>query len=372
MKELNPLETWLQSVALSHSKSQGTAKQYTTYLNEFCRYIEATPQQVIDEYEKSIEKHEERLFKRKFAEYLRGFMAEVAKTRTSATTYAATAAVKSFFKYMNLEIDFVPKVKVHASYHNRDITKDEIKAILDMSAPRERAFYSMMVQGGLRPDTLCKIKLKDLEPDFAKNIVPCKVTVNEQNTKGQTHSYFTFIGPEAVEYLRAYLSTRANTSKEDYVFCAEGLTAPASATGMSNLFRRAIRKLREKKLIDYELRYDKPSELRLYNLRKYFSFNASAMGTENKEFILGHMQGVRDHYLSQDVEHYRQLYADKALPNLRLATATALEYEKEAKAKDQEIATLRSEVSELRDLVKEQTEAMRQLNERMKQQEQKM
>jgi integrase len=366
MKNLDIVETWLQNVALSHSDSQGTSYVYRMHLTSFCQFIEATPQEIIDEYEKS----DEKAFKRKFAEYLRAWIGTLSKTNASGTVHVAIGAVRSFFKYNDLPLAFVPQIKAHVSYHNRDISKEEIKAVIDMSAPRERAFYAMMVQSGLRPDTLCKLRLKNLEPDFSKNVIPCKITVNEQDTKGKTHAYFSFIGSEAVEYLRAYLATRSSVKGEDYVFTAMGLNMPFNPKTPSNEFRLALRKLHEKGIVKYEVRGNrKPSELRLYNLRKYFKKYASAMGSEESEFLMGHSQGVRDHYLAQDPEHFRKLYTEKALPNLRLSSATALEYEKTMTEKDLKIATLEKDISDLRRLVLDQNQTLKQLIERVKKQE---
>jgi integrase len=359
MKTLDAIETWLRNVACSHSDSEGTAREYREILTAFCKFIEATPQEIMDEYEKS----DERAFKRKFAEYLRAWIAELSKTKAPNTVRLAASTVKSFFKYNDLPLSFVPHPRARVKFHNRDITKDEIKAVLDVSSPRDRAFFAMMVQGGLRPSTLCKLKLKSLEPDFSNGTIPCKISVSEEDAKGQTHSFFTFIGSDAIELLKAYLSTRSNTQPNDYVFTALGKDAPANEKALSNEFRISIRKLHDKGLVKYEVREEKkPNELRLYCLRKYFSFNASAMGTENKEFLMGHSQGVRDHYLAQDPEHFRTLYLEKALPNLRLTSATALEYEKVMSEKDERIAVLEEKVAKL-------TETMQRLIERVKSQE---
>jgi len=53
-------------------------------------------------------------------------------------------AVRSFFKYNDLPLGMVSIAKTWVKYHNRDITKIEIKEILNISSPRERAFFSVM------------------------------------------------------------------------------------------------------------------------------------------------------------------------------------------------------------------------------------
>jgi integrase len=374
METYNIVEAWLDNVAFSHSKSPGTHKRYLRCLKEFCAFINATPEQIKEEYDKI----DEKVFKRKYAERLRCWISNLAKHGYAPLTIADHAtAIRSFFKYNDLALAFVPMAKNHVTYHNRDIEREEVQQILAASAPRERAFYAMMYQGGFRPDTLVKLKLKDLEPDFSEDVIPCKVNVREEATKGQYASYFSFIGEEAVKYLKAYLSTRTdntdrkhprpNTGPNDYVFTDQGISKPAYTKSISGMFMRTLKALKAKGTINYEVRNNKPSELRLYSLRKFFSKHAGQMGSDEKDYLMGHtLPGARGHYMATDPEHYRKLYAEKAMPFLRFETGTPLDVDKaltplnEAIAKkDEEIAAMKREIAEIRETMNRQTELMK-------------
>ncbi|MDH5795226.1 MAG: hypothetical protein OEZ24_03870 [Candidatus Bathyarchaeota archaeon] len=75
---------------------------------------------------------------------------------------------------------------------------------------------------------------------------------------------------------------------------------------------------------------------------------------------MGHTvrEGVDEHYRPTDVEFHRKLYAEKAMPFLRLETATPTETEKtieelraQLKERDKEIAALKGTVTKLQPLV---------------------
>ena len=142
-----------------------------------------------------------------------------------------------------------------------------------------------------------------------------------------TGSYVTFIGADALKYLKQYFATRKNLGLESLLFCAhDDLNKPVNAKDMSRAFRLAARKLERSGAIEYEVREGKPSELRLYNLRKFFRKYAIHMGFEVVEYMMGHtVKGVDGNYRPQDPQYYRELYAEKAMPFLRLEAPTPTE-----------------------------------------------
>lgn len=345
MKEYDVVQAWLDNVAYSHSKNVNTGLQYRFGFGQFCKFIGKTPQEIVNEYEGSDEKQ----FRRKYAQLLRAHIAELSREGFAPNTIdSRIGAIKSFFKYNDLALAYVPTAKTHVVFHNRDITKDEIQNILQVSDPRDKAFFCIMAQSGLRPETLCNIRLKHIEPDFSKEIIPCKVDVPEDLAKGEYHAYFTFIGEESINYLKAYLTRRPKVTVQSYLFTNHGRETQANPKSFSRIFARTIQKLKEKGTMDYEFRGNrKPSEIRLYNLRKYFKKHAGQMGSEESEFLMGHKQGVRDHYLPTDPEHYRQLYKEKAMPFLRLETATATEHDKIIQEYVQKVEALEEKVKVL-------------------------
>lgn len=339
MTEFDPVESWIDSVAYSHSESKSTEDVYKRSLERFCQFIGKTPKQILEEYEKTDDKH----FRRKYAQYLKALISKRKREGYAVNSIRnEVQAVRSFFKYSDLPLAHVPLGRKRITFHNRDIKRNEIIKLLEISRPRDKAFFCMMAQTGLRPRTLCELKLRHLEPDFSRGTIPCKIEIPQEIAKGQYRSYFTFMGEESVKYLKAYLSKRVGVSPDDYLFTAHGTDKKANPHSLSRIFRENVDKLKETKQINFKDRqFSKPAELRMYNLRKFFRKMSHQAGFEIVQFWMGHIveSGVEEHYRPQDVEWHRQLYREKAMPNLRLETATPSETEQVIKELREEIAS---------------------------------
>lgn len=341
MKKFNPMESWIQSVAYARSGSKYTGEYYRLSLGYFCEFIGKTPEQILEEYEQS----EDRVFRRKYARLIRAFIgALTAKGYTKGTVHTYAGAVQSFFKYTDLPLAYVPSGKLIVVYHNRDITREEINEILSVSLPRNKAFYTIMTQSGLRPHVLCELRLKHLE---SLDTAPCKIDVPKELTKGQYMKHFTFIGEESLTYLRNYLKTRPkNLTKNSYLFSVYGHEAQLVRNTVSNSFHRTVVQLKKKGIMDYESKKGKPSGVRLYNLRKYFRKMAGHAGADFVNFWMGHTSvlGVDLRYFSKDVEHHRKQYVEKAMPHLRLGSKTPTDFEKLLAERNGQIAELKKKV----------------------------
>jgi len=206
--------------------------------------------------------------------------------------------------------------RVFVKYHNRDITKEEIRKILEHSSLRDKAFFIIMVESGLRPNTILQLKYKHIKEDFERGIVPMRILLPSEILKDRISSRFTFIGEDGFRILKEYLSTRMPLRDEDYLFVPE---KPGKAKGetigvtaMSQKFNKLVLKLR----LDTPTEHRKPKSLRLYCLRKYF-WNNMQCDTSFKSFWFCHST-IDDHYIStMDVERHRQEYM-KGYPSLRI------------------------------------------------------
>ena len=355
MKQFDPVENWITSVSISHSQSKATEVQYKRVWSEFSSFISKSAKQILADYETS----EDRIFRRVHADYIRSWIAsQVQKGLTNTSIKVKVGAVKSFYKYNDLPLGLVPQARNGIVYHNRDLTKEEIIQIMSVSKIREKTFFVIMAQSGLRPHTIKQLKLKNLES--LDNKPPCKIDIPQEITKGKYGSYVTFIGSDAIKYLKQYLATRTNLTKDSLLFCSH--TDPTKMINVkdeSRAFRMAARKLEESGALNFEIREGKPSELRLYNLRKFFRKYANQMGFEHVNYIMGHTtKGSDSNYTPKDPEWYRDLYKEKAMPFLRIETATPTETEKaiaelkkQLEERDKEIVTMKETMAKLQPLV---------------------
>lgn len=361
MKGLDLVENWLNMVAISHSDSKGTRERYKAYLILFCNFIGKTPEQIVEEYEGKTSVTDREIM-RKHAQLIQAFESHLyEKGYAPCTISSRIAAIRSFYKRNDLLLGFVTVPRPRVLYHNRDITHEEIKLILSASRPRERAYYTIIAQSGLRPETICNLRLKHIKEDLINGQIPCKIEIPEEITKGKYHSYFTFIGEEAVKYLKAYLNTRPQLNNEDFLFAKEGTTEQTNPHSLSNMFRRTVEKLKTRGSMDTEQKErNKPRNIRLYNLRKFFRKHSHQAGFELVQFWMGHTvsAGQDDHYRPTDIEFHRKVYAEKAMPFLRLESATPTETDKtitdlkkQLEERDREIEEMKRMMVKLQPLV---------------------
>ncbi|MFW6117361.1 MAG: tyrosine-type recombinase/integrase [Thermoproteota archaeon] len=362
---MDPVENWLGSLSLHKSGSTSTENLYRWAFNKFLDFIGKSAEEINEEYWQ--DDVDIRRFKKRYAQKIKSWMIhQKGEGYCTGSIGSMVSAVKSFFKYNDYELGFVPVPSGEVTFHNRDITREEIAEVLQISKPRDRAFYLVMVSSGLRPTTICQLKIKDLEPDFSEDRVPCKVNVRKDKAKGKYHGYFTFITREALDALKNYLKTRSNVTKDSYLFTNYGKDESVSPKTMSVLFKRTLETLNEKGVIDYEQRPGKPAELRLYNLRKFFSFHAGHAGTEIKEFWMGHSQGTRDHYIGREVEEHRKIYKEQAAPFLRIQKPQPTETEKVIEEQQKQIEELRHELERSKEEKEEQEARIKELEVQMK------
>ena len=313
--KIDVVGNWLSSVAISHSQSKATEEQYKRVWGKFTDYIETTADKIIADYESS----NDRIFRRKYAGLIRSWMNYLSNPDdgrepiTNHSIKVMVGAVKSFFKYNDLPLGHIPQAMNGIIYHNRDITKEEIAQIMVVSKVREKAFFAFMAQSGLRPYTIRQLRLKNIE---SLDKIPCKIDIPQEIAKGKFGSYVTFVGQDSTKYLKQYLATRTNLNPNSLLFCAhDDPNKPIDDKAMSHHFRFAVRKLEECGALKFEIRKNKPSELRLYNLRKFFRKYANQMGFENVNYLMGHtVRGSDENYKPQDPEFYRELMQKKRCP----------------------------------------------------------
>jgi integrase len=371
MDKFNVVDHWLNAVGYSHSNSRQTRDVYRVSLQKFMDFIQKTPEQVLAEYEAS----EDRNFKRLYAQYMLALLSEMQRKGYAPASISATLnAIRSFFKYNDLPLGFVPSGSNLIEFHNRDIMKEEVVEILNVANVRDRAFFCVLVQSGLRPATVANLRVGDVEGILDENTpVPCKITVRQENTKGKFQEYFSFIGKEAVSNLKDYQKTRNKSlTADDYVFTMFGETheeTPVNPAVLTHMFRRIIERLKNHNVLDYKVKRKEMAvetsdhrplrdhisrgELRLYSLRKFFRKYAAQAGPDYVNFWMGHTSslGVDLHYFSRDVELHRKQYAEKAMPFLRLETATPSESEKQIEELHKENAMLKDKFENLEKLL---------------------
>lgn len=356
--EINPIiENWLSTVAYSHSNSKNTRIGYIYNFKRFLEHSKKTPEQILNDYNLM----EDKQFKQYYSPLIMSFIVKLQKEDYSPSSQQYTInTVKSFFKYNNLPLNYIPTGHKFIIFHNRDIEKDEIEEIVKDAEPREKAFYVLMTQSGLRPNEICNLKIENFEELLNENTpIPCLIKISQEQTKGQYSEYFTFAGQESIYYIKEYLKRRTHPLRpEDRLFTKEDNVTPVNTDLLSHMFRRTVTRLKEQNILDFKNKKSQKTnrnELRLYNLRKYFRNHAGNAGQEFVNFWMGHSLGVDDHYFSKtNIPKHRQQYQDFAMPNLRIGSKTPnqteqaiTELQSKLMNKDKELESIKTYLSTL-------------------------
>jgi len=364
MAKIDTIENWLNTVAYSHSNSNNTRTQYTYHIQKFLKYIGKTADQILKEYEILNDKQ----FKRKYTPLIMSLIGEMRKANYSPSTQQnVIATIKSFFKYNSLPLGYIPSTREYARFHNRPITKEEIRLIIKEAQPREKAYYSLMVQSGLRPQTISKLKISDLENLLEENTpIPCLITIRQEITKGKYSEYFTFTAEESIQYIKEYLKRQRKQplTPEEYLFTMQNGKTPVKPDVINHTFARTIKKLRKENIINFKTdtetvnnKIRTNNKIKLYNLRKYFRNNNHA-DWDYKNFWMGHISklGVDKHYIDtsttpKNIEKHKQIYKEKAMPHLKIETTTPDEIVQTATKLETENKELKNRLEKIENII---------------------
>jgi hypothetical protein len=175
--------------------------------------------------------------------------------------------------------------------------EEEINYITSKCPIREKAFFTIMRQSGLSPNSLKQLKISDLD---LTTETPCKVKSNTTQA---------FIGEEAKKYTIQYLRSKNSKATESRLFTLHNSDKEINTKDVSRTFRRLAEEYEKTKLINSE------KKLKLYDLVKFYRRNAKLYLKELK-----YNTGKSDDF-------YRKLYEEKAQPYLETETLTMREIE---------------------------------------------
>jgi site-specific recombinase XerD len=378
MMETNAIENWLNTVAFSHSDSKQTRTIYKLNIQKFLTHAGTTADQILQEYDNC---KNDKKFKQKWTPIIMSLIGKMRENNYSPLTQNnVITAIKSFYRYNSLPIGFIPSGKQYIRFHNRPITKEEINLIIRESQPREKAYYSLMKDSGLRPQTISKLKIGDLENLLDENTpIPCPIIIRQEITKGKYSEYFTFTGEESIKHIKEYLKRQRKQPliTEEYLFTMENKRTPVNPDVINHTFARTIKTLRTEKILDFKTesqtvngKTETSNKIKLYSLRKYYRNNNHA-DWDYKNFWMGHLGalGADKHYIDtsttpENIEKHRQIYKEKAMPYLKIETKTPDQHEQTMTKLETENKELKNRLDKMEQLIEifSQVEYQRTIN----------
>lgn len=355
------IEDWL-SERIEKEKNRNEYMAILKIFSDFCQERGLNFLNVVDDYRtaKYSGAREEQMFLDRWNDLIKRYATSL-KNRTTQrggrhtpfTIKTYLSVPKSFFSCYKIPIDVnLPKKRqTYVIYHNRDLTKEQIRKILSTASQRNRVIFLMEAESGLRADTIINLKYWQIKEDFEKETVPMRILTPRSTIKYHVDDRWSFVGEDGFKALKDYLETRTPLKNDNFVFASE---KPEKMKGeqftvasISRQFRNTVKKL---KLENGGLP-GKPGHYRMHGLRKYFFNNMMPTPKEYRDFWMGHTISSSDeYYITLDPEKHREVYAQgyEQLRILEPATPAQLtEIAEQLRRKDQEIQELRNQNQKL-------------------------
>ena len=304
---------WIEDWLSAKAESQKTRREYIwtiSFFTRFCKSIGKSFSSVVQDYRDAQDGglKNERRFIRNWEDLIKAYTTTIRAKYSPLSQKVLLTVPKSFFSYWKIPIDVDLPRRACVAYHNRDLTKEQIRKILSKASQRDTTIFLLMAESGLRSNTVVNLKYWQIKEEYEKGIVPLRILTPASEIKDHVGDRWSFIGEEGVKKLREYLEPRMPLKDQDYVFATE---KPSRVKGeqfteasLSTIFRRITEHLKMEKGSPF----GKPGHYRMHGLRKYFRNN---MKTEEsfRKFWMGHSLGVDAQYISRDPEEHRKRYA---------------------------------------------------------------
>jgi len=193
------------------------------------------------------------------------------------------------------------------------LTPKDVKLLMDHAPTlRDRVIILMMFQGGFDVSTICSLNYGDVARELAANKTP--MTINVVREKEEV-SYYTYIGHDAIEMLKAYLRERQRNKKlklSDPLFVKEGAKKLKHERITTNLIQNMLRDVAIKSGLVSQEEMDNAdmNPARPHALRSAFSTILRLNGFNDTivDFMMGHAIAYNGAYFIPPHEKLREMY----------------------------------------------------------------
>jgi integrase len=306
------------SYLLKYTKSQSKATlyQYVFGIHRFCQWLDKTPDNII----RNVRNNEQTIDD--YISLVDAFIGDLrAETLETGTINNHVKGIKALFKANGLTLVLPFRLPKYVKYNSRAPTPEELTRIIDIANIKGKAVVSILALSGLRIGTLTRLTYGHVKEDLEAESVPVHIHVEEGITKGKYHAYDTFIGLEAIHYLKAYLDLRRRGTMK---IPPETLTDPLPL--IRNECRNVVLPVTpasiSKLVHDLFIKAGiivkgeaKRYPLCAHSLRKYFRTQLGAISTIPTDYIdymMGHTVSTYND-IQNNIPKLRELYAASGL-----------------------------------------------------------
>lgn len=305
-----------KSLLRHRSGSQGTLKEYIYHVYRFSVYLNASPDQMIENC-LDVDGDPNPKAVAKYNRLLDDYVGELqAAELAPGTVNGHVKAIKALFRCNGLRLEAPYGLSNRVVNKDRSPTPEELSKLLDVANIREKVIETMLATGGFREGTLSKLKYRHIKNDLEAGIVPLHVHVEAEITKGKYNDYDTFLGQEAVDYLKIYMKMRRQGTEK---------IPPEDLNDDSPLIRSEISRvpLHISPTAIYDVIHDlyvkagilikkvgRRYNLRGHSIRKFFRTQLAALGVQADyiDYMMGHSVSTYHDIQMKGIEFLRNIY----------------------------------------------------------------
>lgn len=226
-------------------------------------------------------------------------------------------AIKTLFRTNGLNLILPYKMHRHIVTKDRAPTPEELWHLVRIADLRGKVIVLLLGLGGFRLGTLAKLTYGHIREDIENNRIPLHIHVETEITKGKYHEYDTFVGLEAVQYIKDYLTARKTgglnlptevlTNDSPLIRNEHSSTVEPITTGQ--LYNILHKLMKQAGFLGSKVgrRYT----VRPHSIRKFFRTQLSALGmqTDYIEYMMGHTISTYHDIEMKGIEFLRTEYA---------------------------------------------------------------
>jgi len=223
----------------------------------------------------------------------------------------AIGAVQNILKYYGIAISFsfieTPPARPMKENDKHEWTLDQIRQFVEVAEYiRDKAYILFAFQSGLSIGDVLALNYGDIRREFEAGTIPLAIEKYREKTNVPIR---TFIGRDAVTYLRLYLQSRPDIRPDEPIFTLLGTDERATAGSIQKKLRNYAEKLSF--LYDEDLK-NGYNPARPHSLRSAFRSRLTGkMDGELIEFFMSHeLQQSQRTYMNQPLDELREIYAN--------------------------------------------------------------
>lgn len=319
------------------SASHDSCRSYTVQVQKYSSWLGYSPNQLIADI-KPVGNIPDPLRVQNHTGYLNDYLAELQDQGLKpGAVNNYIKSVKTFYRVNGVKIELSEPLSRRVTYKDRAPKPEELSKLLDIGDLRQRFIVSAIALGGFREGTFSKLQYRHVKHDLEAGVTPLHLHIEAEITKGKYGDYDTFLGAEAVTYLKLYLQQRRQgTRYQDPEIITDtsplirdegraepkGITPKQVRTIIHGLYLKAG--LITKSGGRY---YD----LRTHSLRKYFKTQMIALGVQADyvDYMMGHTVDTYHDIQSVGIDKLRNIYAAAGLAIKQKTQVSKLETIKE-------------------------------------------